>query len=208
MAKSLVFLTFLVLCFSVTEAQSSSIIISEYGFSMAKPDGWFEAEKRVLDDSVKQLELSSVGREKLKKDDDESELLVLFTRYVPDTKRGINPKIEVRMIPTGSIRPLNFEEFFGSYSMGSRSYADGRPSYSFIQGPTVIDITGGKGVYQVTRFTIRNNQRTEYTIRSRTLAIPYKTYYFLIAVVDEFGGEDISGVVDELVKSIKIGNYK
>ncbi len=45
------------------------------------------------------------------------------------------------------------------------------------------------------------------TFEAVTLAIPYKTYYFQISFVDEFGGEDCSAVFDELVKSIKIGNH-
>jgi hypothetical protein len=174
---------------------------------MAKPDGWFEAEKRVLDDSLAQLDISNAAREKLVHEDGESKLLFLFTRYVPDSKRGINPKIEVRLIPTGSNKPLNFEDFRKAFFAESRTYAAERPGYAFLQEPTVVDVTGGKGVYQVTRFTIRNNRRTEYTIRSRTLAIPYGNVFFLIGIVDEIGGEDISGVVDELVKSIKIGNH-
>lgn len=207
MPKVLVASTFLVICFSIVPGQSSSISFAEYGFAMARPYGWHQVEKRVLDDSVSQLELSSSRREKLKQDDEQARLLVLFTRYLPDTKRGINPKIEVRIVPTGSASPLSFEEFKNAYSSESRSYAAGRLSYAFIQEPTVVDIIGGRGVYQITRFTIRTNQRTEYTIRSRTLAIPSGTHYFLIGVVDELGGEDLSGLVDELVKSIKIGNH-
>jgi hypothetical protein len=174
---------------------------------MAKPEGWVQAEKRVLDDSISQLDLSKADREKLKKDDDDTTLLFLFTRYVPDSKRGVNPKIEARLIPTGLNRVLTFEEFQPAITNAFRSFSSGHISYYFLQEPTAIDVSGGKGVYQITRFTIRTNARTEYNIRSRTLAIPYKTYYFQISFVDEFGGEDYSSVFDELVKSIKIGNH-
>ena len=207
MAKILVFVIFLALGFSGISGQNAEIAFVEYGFTMARPHGWFQVEKRVLDDSVSQLDISNAAREKLKKDDDDSVLLFLFTRYMPDTKRGVNPKIEARMIPTGLGRALTFAEFQPAITNAFRSFGVGNISYSFLQDPTPIDIAGGKGVYQITRFTIRTNKRTEYTVRSRTLAIPYKTYYFQISFVDEFGGEDFSAVFDELVKSIKIGNH-
>ena len=207
MTKILVFLTFLVVCFSEAAGQSAAISISEYGFSMAKPDGWHQVGRQVLDDSISQLKLSDAAREKLRKDDDGSVLLFLFTRYVPDSKRGVNPKIEARVISTGLGRPLTFEEFQPAITNAFRSFSSGNISYAFLQEPTAIEVGGGKGVYQTTRFTIRTNARTEYNIRSRTLAIPYKTYYFQISFVDEFGGEDCSAFFDELVKSIKIGNH-
>jgi hypothetical protein len=174
---------------------------------MAKPDGWYQVEKKVLDDSISQLDISNNAREKLKYDDSDSTLLFLFTRYVPDSKRGVNPKIEARLIPTGLKRSLSFEEFQPAITKAFLSFDAGRINYLFLQEPTAIDVIGGKGVYQISRFTIRTNMRTEYTIRSRTLAIPYKTFYFQISFVDEFGGEDCSAVFDELVKSIKISNH-
>ena len=207
MAKFLAVASFVILFSSGIAAQHQAISFKEYGFSMIKPDGWFEAEKRVLDESITQLELSNSGREKLRKDDDEAKLLALFTRYLPDSRRGINPKIDIRVVPTGSATPLTFEAFRKAYSAESRAYAAERPNYTFIQEPTAVDLIGGKGIFQVTRFTIRTNRRTEYTVRSRTLVIPYGTYYFLIGIVDELGGEDLSAFVDELVKSIKIGNH-
>ena len=207
MAKILVLAAFLASCTFGVSGQGAVISIGEYGFSMAKPDGWYQVEKRVLDDSVSQLNLSTTTREKLKKDDDDSELLFLFTRYVPDSKRGVNPKIEARLIPTGLSRTLTFEEFQPAITDAFRSFSSSNLTYTFLQEPTAIDLWGSKGVYQITKFTIRTNARTEYTIRSRTLAIPYKTYYFQISFVDEYGGDDCSPVFDELVKSIKIGNH-
>jgi hypothetical protein len=207
MAKILVFASILFVCCSGIAGQSTTISFDEYGFSMAKPDGWYQVEKRVLDDSISQLDLSNPAREKLKADDDDSQLLFLFTRWVPDSKRGVNPKIEARLIPTGLHRALSFAEFQPAITKAFLSFDAGRINYFFLKEPTAIDIDGGKGVYQISRFTIRTNKRTEYTIRSRTLAIPYKTYYFQISFVDEFGGEDCSAVFDELVKSIKISNH-
>lgn len=207
MAKILVLAAFLAVCNFTISSQNSVISIDEYGFSMAKPDGWHQVEKQILDDSISQLNLSNTAREKLKKDDDDSELLFLFTRYVPDSKRGVNPKVEARLISTGLGRTLSFEEFQPAITSAFRTFSAGNLSYTFLQEPTAVDLSIGRGVYQITRFTIRTNTRTEYTIRSRTLAIPYKTYYFQISFVDEYGGEDCSAVFDELVKSIKISNH-
>jgi hypothetical protein len=207
MAKLLVFAAFLFVCCLEVVGQTATISIGEYGFSMAKPDGWFQVEKKVLDDSISQLDISNNAREKLKYDDSDSTLLFLFTRYVPDSKRGVNPKIEARLIPTGLKRSLSFEEFQPAITKAFLSFDAGRINYFFLQEPTAIDVMGGKGVYQISKFTIRTSARTEYTIRSRTLAIPYKTYYFQISFVDEFGGEDCTAVFDELVKSIKISNH-
>lgn len=207
MTRIIVAVVFIAVSVVTTAAQASNLSFREYGLTFARPNGWFEVERKVLDDSVSQLELSSSGREKLKKDDNEATLLALFTRYVPDTRRGINPKIEVRVVPTGTSKPLSFENFQSAYNAASGPQAEGRMSYSFLQEPTVIEVVGGKGVFQITRFTIRTNNRTEYYIRSRTLAIPHNNYYFLIGVVDELGGDDLTTVFDELVKSIKIGNH-
>lgn len=207
MAKILVLVAFLAACTFGVSGQNSVISIGEYGFSMAKPDGWYQVDKRVLDDSVSQLNFSAATREKLKDDDNDSQLLFLFTRWVPDSKRGVNPKVEARLIPTGLGRVLSFEEFQPAITNAFKSFSSSNISYTFLQEPTAIALAGGKGVYQITKFTIRTNARTEYTIRSRTLAIPYKTYYFQISFVDEYGGDDCSPVFDELVKSIKIGNH-
>lgn len=207
MAKILVLTAFLAFCSFGISGQSAELDFSEYGFAMARPSGWFQVEKRNLDDSISQLDFSSAAREKLKQDDNDSLLLFLFTRHVPDSKRGVNPKIEARLIPTGLSRVLTFGEFQPAITKAFRSFDAGRINYLFLQEPTAADVIGGKGVYQISRFTIRTNKRTVYTIRSRTLAIPYKTYYFQISFVDEFGGENCSALFDDLVKSIKIGNH-
>lgn len=207
MAKILVLAAILACCVFGVLGQNSVIAIGEYGFSMARPDGWYQVEKRVLDDSVSQLNVSTATRQKLKKDDGDSQLLFLFTRWVPDSKRGVNPKIEARLIPTGLGRTLSFEEFQPAITNSFKSFSTSNITYTFLQEPTAIDLSGSKGVYEITKFTIRTNARTEYTIRSRTLAIPYKTYYFQISFVDEYGGDDCSPVFDELVKSIKISNH-
>ena len=96
--------------FSVS-AQTSAFSNSEFGFSMNVPHGWFVVEKRVLDDSVARMDLTDEARAKLKQDDDGSTLLFLITKYPPGSKRGINPKVEGRVIPTGAINPLAFDEF-------------------------------------------------------------------------------------------------
>ena len=193
--------------FSVS-AQTSSFASSEFGFSMNVPQGWFLVEKRVLDDSVARMDLTVEARAKLKQDDDGSTLLFLITKYPPGSKRGINPKIEGRVIPTGAKSPLTFDEFRPAITNAFMSLGSGRKDYFYLQEPTAFDVEGGRGVFQISRFTMRTTSRTEYSIRSRTLAIPYGNYYFQISFVDEFGGEDCSSVFDDLVKSIKIGNHK
>jgi hypothetical protein len=185
-------------------AQQTSFRSSEFGFAMLEPKGWFLTDHKVLDASLMQMELSDAMLEKLLRDEADV-LLFAYTKYTPNSKRGLNPKIEARVISNGLNRSLTFEEFRPAIERALQTLKGDLPAYTYIQEPTKIDLIGAKGVYQISKFKIRTKERTEYYVRSRTYAIPYKTYFFQISFVDEVGGEDCSTVFDELVKSIKIG---
>ena len=187
--------------------QSSAFTSKEFGFTMSRPDGWVQIGRQVLDDSIARMELTDSAREGLKKEADDSILLFLFVKHLPEARRGVNPKIEARVIFTGLQRNITFEEFEPAITASFRSFGASRKNYLHIRGPAALELAGAKGVFQISRFSIRTDGRTEYNIRSRTLAIPFKNYYFQISFVDEFGGDDCSAIFDELVKSIKIGNH-
>jgi len=198
------FLTSLTIVFVVgVQAQQTAFRSTEFGFTMLEPKGWFTAEKKVLDESLMQMELSDATLEKILKDDDV--LLFAFTKYAPNSKPGLNPKIEARVISNGLNRPLTFNEFKPAIIRAFQTLKGDLAAYAYIQEPATIDVTGAKGVYQISKFKMRTKERSEYNVRSRTYAIPYKTYFFQISFVDEVGGEDCSAVFDELVRSIKIG---
>ena len=186
-------------------AQQTTFRSSEFGFSMLEPKGWVLTEKKVLDESLMKMELSDATLEKLLKEDDGDVLLFAYTKYPPNSKPGLNPKIEARVISNRLDRPLSFEEFRPAIVRAFQTLKADLPAYAYVQEPTSIDVTGATGVYQISKFKMRTKERTEYHVRSRTYAIPYKTYFFQISFVDEVGGEDCSAVFDELVKSIKIG---
>lgn len=185
------------------QAQQRTFTSNEFGFTMLEPSGWVLAEKRVLDEGLTQMDLSDATLEKLLKDDDV--LLFAFTKYVPDSKPGLNPKIEARVVSNRLNRSLSFDEFKPAIVRAFQTLKSDLQAYAYIQEPTPIDVVGATGVYQISKFKMRTKERTEYYVRSRTYAIPYKTYFFQISFVDEVGGEDCSAVFDELVKSIKIG---
>ena len=186
-------------------AQPTSFRGSEFGFTMLEPRGWVLAEKKVLDESLMQMELSDGTLEELLRDDDGDFLLFAYTKYAPNSKPGLNPKIEARVISNRLNRSLTFDEFRPAIVRAFQTLKTDLPAYSYIQEPTPIEFTGATGVYQISKFKMRTKERTEYHVRSRTYAIPYKTYFFQISFVDEVGGDDCSAVFDELVKSIKIG---
>jgi hypothetical protein len=185
------------------QAQQTTYSSNEFGFTMREPSGWVLAEKRVLDESLTQMDLSDATLEKLLKDDDV--LLFAYTKYVPNSKPGINPKIEARVISNGLNRSLSFNEFRPAIVRAFQTLKGDLQAYAYIQEPRPIDVIGATGVYQISKFKMRTKERTEYYVRSRTYAIPYKTYFFQISFVDEVGGEDCTAVFDELAKSIKIG---
>jgi len=185
------------------QAQQKTFASGEFGFTMLEPTGWVLAEKRVLDESLRQMDLSDATLEKLLKDDDV--LLFAYTKYVPNSKPGLNPKIEARVVSNRLNRSLSFEEFRPAIVRAFQTLKSDLQAYTYVQEPTPIDLTGATGVYQISKFKMRTKERTEYYVRSRTYAIPYKTYFFQISFVDEVGGEDCSAVFDELVRSIKIG---
>ena len=184
-------------------AQDSIFRSSEFGFSMLEPKGWVLTEKKVLDESLMQMELSDATFQKMLSDDDI--LLFAYTKYVPNSRRGLNPKIEARVISNRLNRPLTLDEFRPAIIRAFQTLKGDLPAYTYLQEPTSIDFVGASGVYQISKFKMRTKERTEFYVRSRTYAIPYKTYFFQISFVDEVGGEDCSPLFDELVKSIKIG---
>jgi len=204
MYKSSFALTMIALFAFSASAQKAWFTNSEFGFSMLEPQGWVLAEKRVLDENVKQFDLSKAALDRLATEDDI--LLFAFTKYIPNSRRGLNPKIEARVISTGLNRSLSFEEFKPAIVKALETLRSNHQSYSYLVEPSAIDVLGGKGVYQISRYALRTKERTEYTVRSRTYAIPYKAYYFQISFVDEIGGEDCSTLFDELATSIRIGN--
>lgn len=188
-------------------SQSTWFSNREYGFSMLEPQGWTVIEKRTLDENLDNIDLSGPAKTRLLTEDEGSVILFAFAKYVPNTKRGLNPKIEARVISNGLNRPLSFEEFAPAIRQAFLSLRSNYIGHSYLVAPTSIDVFGGRGVYQISRFTMRTRGRAEYTVRSRTYAFPYRTYYFQISFVDEIGGEDCSALFDELARSIKIGNY-
>ena len=185
--------------------QQTTFKSSEFGFSMLEPKGWVLAEKKVLNESLMQMELSDATLEKLLKEVDGDILLFAYTKYSPNSKPGLNPKIEARVISNGLNRSLSFDEFRPAMVRAFQTLKGDLPAYSYIQEPAPIHVRGATGVYQISKFKMRTKERTEYHVRSRTYAIPYKTYFFQISFVDEVGGEDCSAVFDDLVKSIQIG---
>jgi len=204
MSKTTLALTILAFFTISASAQKAWFTNSEFGFSMLEPQGWTLAEKRTLDENVKQLDLSKAAVDRLATEHDI--LLFAFTKYVPNSRRGLNPKIEARVISTGLNRSLSFDEFKPAIIKALQTLRANHQSYGYLVKPSPIDFLGGKGVYQISRYELRTKERTEYTVRSRTYAIPYKTYYFQISFVDEIGGEDCSALFDELATSIRIGN--
>jgi hypothetical protein len=192
------------LSFAIAVAAQQTFRSGEFGFAMLEPKGWVLTEQKVLDASLMQMELSDKTIERFFNEEDDV-LLFAYTKYAPNSRRGLNPKIEARVISNGLNRPLTFDEFRPAIVRAFQTLKGDLQAYAYIQEPTQIDFTGATGVYQISKFKMRTKERTEYHVRSRTYAIPYKTYFFQISFVDEVGGEDCSAVFDELVKSIKIG---
>jgi len=201
-ARSLVLVSVVSSIITSVNAQGATFR-SEFGFSMLEPKGWVLTEKKVLDESLMQMELSDATFQKILSDDDI--LLFAYTKYVPNSRRGLNPKIEARVISNRLNRPLTLDEFRPAIIRAFQTLKGDLPAYTYLQEPTSIDFVGASGVYQISKFKMRTKERTEFYVRSRTYAIPYKTYFFQISFVDEVGGEDCSPLFDELVKSIKIG---
>lgn len=173
------------------------------GFAMQEPKGWIVASNEELKKNIELLDLSEELLEQAAKTGKSTILLTAYYKYKASKTKGVNPKIQV------DIRPKNtkdFQQFKFSITQSAESLKKYFENYEFIEEPNEIEISGIKSIGFVGKFTMKTQNGQELKVRARIYAIPYKSYFFQVNLVDDELGEDNSKLFDELVKTIKIGN--
>ena len=123
-----------------------------------------------------------------------------FLKYDPETKAGLIPTIQVRMLPN----PIKGFSAFKTTFVKSLSKL---PFEGFkVEGkPKEVSISGHRAVLVNATYTIGTSDGQTLPTRSRTYAIPYGKQFFQVTFLDNPKDEDCSAEFDALVQSIKIG---
>jgi hypothetical protein len=191
---------------SVNFAYSQKKFVNkEYEFEIQEPKNWIEADNKVLLKNLEKFEVNEENLNKLISDNKGSILLTSFYKYDPKTHAGIIPIIQINVRYKGK---SDFEQFKSGMAQSATSFKKYFSDFEFLNEVTEIEISGIKCIYFIGKFTMKAQNGQEMKVRSRTYAIPYKSYFFQVNFTDGQIGEDCTKEFDELVKSIKIGENK
>jgi len=190
---------------------SSSIILTfgqkffenkQYEFSIQEPKDWIITNNPELIKNLENMEVSEKALSKLIADYKGSILLTSFYKYNPKTHAGLIPIIQINVrSKSGS----NFEQFKNVILESAKGFKQYFADFEYVEEPKEVLISGIKSIFFVGKFTMKTQDGQELKVRSRTYAIPYKSYFFQVNFTDGQVKEDCSKVFDELSKTIVIG---
>ena len=170
---------------------------------MREPENWIVTNREELKKNLERLEVSDKTMAEMWRTAKGSILLTAYYKYDLKKKAGLIPKIQIDVRPNPT---ENFQHFKSSITKSVTSFGNYFENYEFIQEPKEIVISGINSVFSISKFTIKSTDGQEMKVRARMYAIPYKSYFFQVNLVDGQSEEDNSKLFDELVKTIKIGN--
>ena len=177
--------------------------IKKFGFSMQEPEGWIETDSISLKENLENFEFDDEKKfAEMLKTSNKAILLKTYHKYNLDEKEGLIPKIQIDVLPNPTKDYNHFKSSITSSAGGLKKYFD---DYEFIKEPTEVTISGIKSVMHINKFSIKMQDGQILKVRARVYAIPYKTYFFQVNMVDGQTEEDNSAVFDKLVNTIKIG---
>lgn len=175
---------------------------NKFGFSMAEPKNWIAASSEDLKENLGNFEIDEKKLAQMLKTANKAILITAFYKYNPEEKEGLIPKIQVDALPNNT---KNFDHFKASITKSAENLKQHFADLEFIRPPEEIEISGVKSIFQIIKFSVKMTDGTVLKVRSRVYAIPYKSYFFQVNMVDGQFEEDNSAFFDELVKTIKIG---
>ena len=179
------------------------IVNSPYGFSMKKPKDWKVADKTLLDENLKNVDLSEAEIESMLKKSNNTLLLMAFTKYELGTVEGIIPTIQVRLRSNPFRDFKSFKTaFIKSIDPSKMPFED----YKSLFPPKELTISGLLAVHYSGTYTLKTKYGQVLQPRSKGYAIPYGKNFFQITFIDGPQKEDCSAEFDELIQSIKIGH--
>lgn len=192
---------FIVLVVSGT-ARSQKTVASPYWFSMAKPNGWMNAEKALVDESVKKLALYEAEIDTILNKSNNTLLLMAFIKYEQGTIEGVIPTIQVRL----RSNPFkDFSQFMNGFVRSIEPSKMPFRDYKHLFPPKQIVLNGKQAVHYSGTYTLETKKGLSTTVRSKGYAIPHGKSFFHITFLDDPESEDCSAEFDGLLKSIKIG---
>lgn len=174
----------------------------QYGFSMTEPNNWIEANNSELLKNIKKFELTKEELTKFISDHKGSVLLTSYYKYDPKTHAGLIPTIQINVRVNAT---RSFDEFTSLMTQSANSIKQYFEDFSFDVEPMVVEVSGIKSIYFVSKFTMQTPNGGIMKVRSRTYAIPYGSYFFQINFTDGQDKEDNSNLYDELIETVIIG---
>ncbi|MCY2688586.1 hypothetical protein [Salinimicrobium sp. TH3] len=175
---------------------------SQFGFSMAEPENWTQADNDDLLKNLSKIDLKEEDLKKLISDHNGSLLLTSFYKYNLSTHAGLIPTIQVNVRKNDT---RNFNEFTSLITQSANSFKQYFPDFSFETAPKVVEIGGIKSIYFVGKFSMQTANGESLKVRSRTYAIPHGNYFFQLNFTDGQITEDNSDLFDALAKTVRIG---
>ncbi len=170
-----------------------------FGFSINKPAQWIEVENEELLSNLDNFKLPGESLTKFINDHKGSILLTSYYKYNPEAHVGLIPTVQVNVRVNTT---KNFREFKNAMAQSANSFKNYFEDFEFDEPPTVVKISGIETIYFAAKFTLQLESGAV-TVRSRTYAIPYGSYFFQLNFTDG-QDEDSSKLFDRLITTIKI----
>lgn len=178
---------------------------SQYGISIQTPTNWITADNKDLIKNLDKYDLSDESLTSIIKNNKGSLLLSAFYKYDVKAHPGLIPTIQINVRTLGNVDFKTFKEMTIQSTEAFKKYFE---DFEFEEKPHEIEISGIKSMAFIGKFTMKSSYGQEIKVRSRTIAIPYKNYFFQLNFTDGQFEEDSSALFEELIKTIKIGKEK
>jgi len=180
-------------------------INKQYEISIQSPNGWITAENKEIIKNLNQYDLSDESLTNILKSHKGSILLTAFYKYDVKSHPGLIPTIQINV---RSLVNVDFNSFKKMILQSAETFEKYFEDFEFEEKPKETEVSGMKAMTFIGKFTMKTQYGQDIKVRSRTLAIPYKNYFFQLNFTDGQFEEDTSALFEELIKSIKIGKEK
>jgi hypothetical protein len=174
----------------------------QFEFSIQQPKDWLVNENVNINNQFENLKLSKDAAQLLLKNSQGLVSLIEFVKNDANFKGGVYTKIgvDVRENPA-----RNFAQFKDAMVKGAKNLKNLFDEFELIEEPKEVEVSGIKSIAFAGKFKVRTQGGGGFKVRNRVLAIPYKSYFFQIGII-EGELEDNSKLFEDLIKTIKIGN--
>ena len=185
---------------NMNSKENSNEVIEQ--LHIEKPDNWIEINDSQLKKNFDKYELSEEQLEHTVKELDSMLVLKSIYKYNPESYVGLIPSIHIVVLRNET---KDFSEFEKMVHNSVDEYKKFFSDFILIEKPKEVTISGIKSIYFVSEFSIYTEDNKVIKTRTSLYAIPNGNYFYQINFNDPEINNDNSELINQSIKSIKIG---